>query len=206
MIFACDVDGVVANFTEGFSRLLYRLDGKDRLPIVKNNQAESWEWRDWYATDIIPRPELTSLLEEAWENHIKVKSNVLWSKLEPLFPDTMEMLNKASREHPIIFITRRDGPGAWAETSSWLHRWGIDNPMVYVIKPGEEKGDVCRKMGIKTIIDDSPKYAPELLKKGISVVMPMWEYNNEFLMTHLYKEKKLFAAIDLEQSLTVMGE
>jgi len=201
MIFACDVDGVIANFTEGFSRLLNKLDGKDRLPIVKDNQAETWEWRDWYALDEIPRDELDKLLEDAWENYIKKHGNSLWSGLKPLFPDAMEMLNKAAREHPIIFMTRRDGPGAWQETSSWLRRYGIDNPMIYVIKPGEEKGDVCRKLGIKTIIDDSPRYAPELLEKGINVVMPWWGYNEEYIDENYSKEPRLFPTVGLKQSL-----
>ena len=201
MVFGCDVDGVIANFTEGFSQLLYRLDGKDRLPIVKDNQAEAWEWRDWYALDIISRPELNRLLEDAWENHIKKYGNSLWSSLKPLFPDTMEMLNKAAREYPIIFMTRRDGPGAWQETSSWLRRYGVDNPMIYVIKPGEEKGDVCRKMGIRIIIDDSPKYTPELISRGIYVIMPRWEYNKKFMDS--YTGTRLFCTSDLKESLEV---
>ena len=91
------------------------------------------------------------------------------------------MLNREARKHPIMFMTRRDGPGAWQETSSWLHRYGIDEPLVYCIKPGEEKGAVCKRMGIKVIIDDSHKYAPELINNGVTVIMPRYPYNSKFL-------------------------
>lgn len=114
----------------------------------------------------------------------------------------MVTLNLFSREAPIIFMTRRDGPGAWQETSSWLRRYGIDNPMIYLIKPGEEKGDVCNRMGIKTIIDDSPKYAPELMSKGVDVIMPQWNYNKSFRNTYTSRTlSTLHPVNDLNEAL-----
>jgi len=204
MLYACDVDGVVAKFAQGFSLMLYTLDGKDRLPIIDNNDQEEWDWNTWYAHDKINRSELKSLIERAWEDHIKVRGNSIWSGLNPLYPDTMEMLNKEARDNPIVFMTRRDGPGAWQETSSWLHRYGIDNPMVYVIRPGEEKGDVCKKMGIDIIIDDSPIYAKELLSNGIKVVMPRFEYNKKFIREYYTNNENLYPVAGLEQSLRIV--
>lgn len=184
-MFACDVDGVVANFSLGFSTLLNEIDGKNRLPIIRNNNTKSWLWEEWYAMKEISRNDLHFLIEKTWEDNIKTKGNILWSGLKPLFPDAMNTLNLFSKEAPIVFITRRDGPGAWQETSAWLHRYGVDNPMVYIIRPGEEKGAVCRKMNITTIIDDSPTYAPELMQNGVDVIMPRWDYNKEFIQEYL---------------------
>ncbi len=200
-MFACDVDGVVADFAEGFSRLLNNLDGRDsKLPIILGNKSAEWDWNKWYAPDIISRPDLKNLIEEAWEGNIKKKGNVLWSGLKPLFPDSMQMLNIVAREAPIVFMSRRDGPGAWQETSAWLHRYGVDDPMVYIIKPGEEKSDICKRMGIKTIIDDSPNYALLLLLNKINVIMPMWDYNKEF-REERWMSQQLFPVSNLNEAL-----
>ena len=102
------------------------------------------------------------LIERTWEDHIKIRGNVLWSTLSPLFPKTMETLNKHAGKHPVMFITRRDRPSAWQETVSWLHRYGVDYPLVYVCKAGEDKSDICHIMRIVTIIDDSAIYAQHL--------------------------------------------
>ena len=125
--------------------------------------------------------EIDNLIEDAWENHIKKYSRALWSTLDPLYPQTMQHLNREAKNNPIVFMTRRDGPTAWKESVDWLERYGIEDPMVYCIKPGEEKGDVCKKMGIKFIIDDSHRYAPELMMKGVSVIMPRYKYNARYL-------------------------
>ena len=199
-MYGIDIDGVVANFSHGFSLLLYTLDGKDRLPIVENNDCRSWDWNEWYAQDEISRSELRMLIERAWEEHIKIRGNVLWNTLSPLFPDAMEALNKHAGKHPVMFITRRDGPGAWQETVSCLHRYGVDYPLVYVCKAGEEKSDICHRMRIDTIIDDSPKYAQELLDNDIQVIMPRWRYNKSF-RTINFTNEKLLPVGNLEDAL-----
>ncbi len=202
-MYAIDVDGVVADFAHGFSLLLYTLDGKDRLPIINDNACAGWDWNGWYAMDIISRAELKKLIERAWEDHIKTRNNSIWNSLNPLFPDTMEELNKHAREHPVVFITRRDGPGAWLETSEWLSRWGVDNPLVYVVKPGEEKSEACKKMGIDTIIDDSPTYAQELIDNDIMVIMPRWEYNKSF-RARRRESSNLLPVSSLKEALSVV--
>lgn len=202
-MYAIDVDGVVADFAHGFSLLLYTLDGKDRLPIVTDNKCKAWNWNEWYAMDEIGRDELKKLIERAWEDNIKTRVNAIWSNLTPLFPETMEQLNKNAKDHPVVFMTRRDGPGAWQETSAWLARWGVENPMVYIVKPGEEKSVACKKMGIDTIIDDSPVYAQELIDNDIMVIMPKWEYNKTF-RTIRKGHFNLLAVETLKEALSIV--
>jgi hypothetical protein len=101
--------------------------------------------------------------------------------MEALFPKDMEFLSKLAEEEPIIFVTRRDGKCPWQDTTQWLVSNGIKNPLVYVVRPGEEKGDVCKKLGIDVIIDDSPKYGEEILSHGHTLIMPIWEYNSKFI-------------------------
>ena len=202
-MYAIDIDGVVANFAHGFSLLLYTLDGKDRWPIVYDNNCKAWDWNEWYALDEISRTDLKALIERAWEEHIKKRVNAIWSNLNPLFPETMEELNKHSKDHPVVFMTRRDGPSAWQETSAWLSHWGIDNPMVYIVKPGEEKSEACKKMGIDTIIDDSPIYAQELIDNDIMVIMPRWEYNKSF-RTRKRESTNLLPVGTLKEALSIV--
>jgi hypothetical protein len=197
MAFVCDIDGVVANFCTGFSKLLHEM--RPEYPIVKPNDSFSWDWKEWYNGGIEKNPFLEEDLETLWEDNIKILPDVIWSKLDPLFP-MVELIDYAKRE-PLVFMTRRDGPRAWEETVDWLRYHGVMNPMVYAVKSGEEKGEVCKKMGLKTIIDDSPRNAVELLMNGINVVMPRWSYNQKFIKEYKNKANNLYVVNNLNEAL-----
>ena len=201
-MFACDIDGVVANFVNRFSKLLNKMDG--RCPILQNNnEAPTWDWKDWYAPEL-PREEVSRLIESAWNKIKSGTDSYFWCKdMEPLFPETMPLLARCAKEEPIIFITRRDGVNPWGDTILWLRRHDITNPLLYVVKPGEEKGDVCKKLGIDVIIDDAPKYADEILSHGHKLIMPIWKYNQDYLDENLLRQPNLYAANTLGEALTV---
>ncbi len=200
MAFVCDMDGVVADFGVVFSKVMNGI--RAEYPILKeHNEIKSWDWKEWYNGGVDNNPHLAEDLEYIWEKEIKVRPNIIWRNPEPLFPNAMENLNEYSLDEPIVFMTRRDGPRAWEETTDWLLKNGIDSPMVYVVGPGEEKGDVCKKLKMRTIIDDSPKNAVELLMKGINVIMPRWEYNKKFIKEFETKVDHLYIVSSLNEAL-----
>ena len=200
MAFVCDIDGVVADFCTGFSKLLNGM--RPEYPVLETpNESTSWDWKKWYNGGIEENPYLADDLEKLWETKIKVIPDVIWGKLDPLFPNAMGNLRDYARFEPLIFMTRRDGPMAWEETVDWLRRYGVKNPMVYVIKSGEDKGTVCKKLGLNTIIDDGPKNAIELLMKGINVVMPEWSYNKTFINEYRKKVDHLHVVKSLNEAL-----
>ncbi len=200
MAFVCDIDGVVADFGTTFSKILNGL--RSEYPIITDhNEILEWDWKNWYNGGVDNNPHLADDLEYIWEEEIKVRPNIIWRKPEPLFPNAMSELNEYAKSEPIVFMTRRDGPMAWEETSDWLRKHGIEYPMVYVVGPGEEKGDVCKKLKMRTIIDDSPRNAVELLMKGINVVMPRWTYNEEFIKAYERKVDHLYVVKSLNEAL-----
>lgn len=176
-LIAVDLDGVVCNWASGFSRLANSLDS--RAPLVIDNQCPEWEWKNWYGMPDLSRSERVHLIEETWRR-VKASSDFWYNAISPLFPQDMPYLSELSRRLPVIFMTRRDGRDAWGQSVRWLQTYGVPEPLVYCVRRGEEKGDLCLKMGIDFIIEDSPKYAPELLASGVNVVLIEWPYNKEF--------------------------
>ena len=197
MAFVCDIDGVVADFCGGFSRLMN--DRNSNYPIITGNNTDSWDWKKWYAP-LEDRDQVSDDIEDVWESVIKKEGYTIWHSLDPLFPTSMTTLNQYAKKEPIIFMTRRDGPSAWKETSDWLTNHGIENPMVYVVKSGEEKSNICKKLGINTIIDDSPSNAANLLGSGINVIMPKWKYNRNFI-AKCDMTDRLYVVTDLVEAL-----
>jgi len=174
---AVDLDGVVVNWAAGFSRLAKTLD--ERAPLILDNQCPEWEWKNWYGTPDLARSERVHLIEETWRR-IKASPDFWYKGVGPLFPETMPYLADLSRRLPILFMTRRDGINAWEQSCRWLHTYGITEPLVYCVRRGEEKGELCLKMGINFIVEDSPKYTPEILANGVNVILIEWPYNKEF--------------------------
>ena len=172
---ACDLDGIVTNFCLGFSQVVRRLtDG--RAPLVTSyDQVKSWQWKPWYWLG-----EFTDELnEQAWEwIHA---SPTFWRDLEPLFPDDMAYLASIARTKPVIFMTRREGLGVWEQTVLWLQNHGIEEPLVVRVRSGEEKWEICERMGIKVLIDDSPKTLVAAKEAGMDVLRVGWPYNEHLV-------------------------
>src|SRR3990170_7956993 len=94
-----------------------------------------------------------------------------------LFPDDMAYLASIARTEPVVFMTRREGLGVWEQTVLWLQNHGIEEPLVVRVRSGEEKWEICKKMGIKVLIDDSPKTLEAAKEAGMEAVKISWPYN-----------------------------
>jgi len=171
----CDLDGVIFNFSHGFSELANSIY-PDAPIITDNAQCLSWRWQDWYM-DAGERAE--EVVEGTWRD-IERRGWNFWANLPLLFPKEMDSLRDAYRQWPIVFMTRRDWNYAYVQTIKALQAKGIDEPLVVRVQSGEEKSHWAKKLGISVVIEDSPKYAEELLDNGISVVLVQWPYNQEF--------------------------
>lgn len=184
---ACDIDGVVANFCAGFSKLCHTLNPD--APIINYHDVTAWNWHDWYGHD--------DTIEEAWKIiRADPSQELFWLGLDPMFDLTY--LRSVYREWPVVFMTRRDGGLAWFQTAQWLGKQGIDEPLLYKVRSGEEKSKLCAKLGISTIIEDSPAYAQEALDAGMNVVLVTYQYN-----VHIPKQKRLRRVFNLERALIV---
>src|SRR3972149_3030766 len=172
---ACDMDGIVTNFSLGFSKVVNSLTN-GRAPLVTSyNEVKSWQWKPWYWKEGFTN----KLNERAWDwIHA---SPTFWRDLEPLFPDDMAYLASIARTEPVVFMTRREGLGAWEQTVLWLQSHGIEEPLVIRVRSGEEKWEICQRMGIQVLIDDNPKTLEAAKDVGLSVVTIDWPYNASVL-------------------------
>lgn len=187
---AVDLDGVVANFTRAFSTQAFTL--YPDAPIVDQRDATSWQWQKWYMGGSKRGHEV---IEGTWD-YIN-KNPQFWLTHEPLFPHQMDTLRTMSREQPLVFVTRRGfkDDRTFHFTQQWLRMQDVPTPLLRTVRGGEEKEDFLQKMGIRVIIEDSPKYTPGLLAAGVSVVLLDWPYNQAVSGT--------FRVYDLAQGLNV---
>lgn len=182
MIVAVDLDGVVTNWAKGFSTLCNIIN--PLAPIIEDNNCPAWVWQDWYGEKQgIEGKKRDEIIENAWEMAHGVP--FFWTDLDELFPEDMPRLREHYREWPIVFMTRREGVEPMVQTWSWLHARGVEEPLIIRVRSGEEKGEWCKKLGITTIIEDSPKYADEILEKGVKLIMLKWPYNEQWRLENI---------------------
>lgn len=194
--FAVDLDGVVCNWARAFSELCNEID--DRAPVITDNACPAWRWQTWYWD---AGPKAKAIIEEAWKL-IKTALPTFWENVDPLFPDAMPLLAEMSDTQPLIFITRRDGPEVWKQTTNWLRRYGVREPLVYCVKSGEEKSEVMDKLGLDLIIEDSPVYVvKDLLPAGKQVILIDWLYNQGVWGDNLIRVRDLKTALELGKGI-----
>lgn len=135
---AFDLDGVLANFIRGFTRIGNRLF---RTPVGDATSHQAWMFEHF--------PELgldKSMCEEIWRQ--LDKSPTFWADLDPMNTSVMDRINGIQNK---IFVTNRRGIDPQGQSEAFLERWGVTNPRVVV---AADKGRVAQEYGITAIIDD----------------------------------------------------
>src|SRR3990170_7774039 len=138
---ACDLDGVVTNFALAFSQQARFLD--NRAPIVDYDDVESWDWHTWYMKG---HPEASRIIEDTWRYIRSNRHSTFWQTPIPLY--SLETLQEVYRTWPVVFVSRRDGGWAYQDTIAWLVKHGVSEPLLYLCRSGEEKHEICAKLGI----------------------------------------------------------
>ena len=137
-VVAFDIDGVLANFTLGFTRMAALLGLVEAE--WSNNQQKTWDFPFhvdpvWRAVDENPR---------------------FWLDLEPLAGahDRM-MMNDLAERVQIIYATHRHG-SAEQQTVKWLERYGFPDGPVFL---NSDKGALYKSLGDQLLaaIDDKPE-------------------------------------------------
>lgn len=163
-----DIDGVMADFVHGFTRLGEELYG---LPVISNGEQEDWSWSGsgWCT----PEQE-----NEIWET-LKIR-RTFWRYLPTLSNVSKADLALVASVHltqPLVFVTSRPGLMAWQQTVDWLEEREILEPLVVRTTRTLRKSTVCRNLGLSAAIEDSPAQLEELYKAGIETVKIRWPYN-----------------------------
>lgn len=142
-----DVDGVLANFTYGFSLLANEMFG---FPVVHTHEQPTWNFSG--------EGRLTKVQESAVWTRIR-QTVGWWEGLQPLVsPSVFCRISNLGGHHEVLFTTSRVSsvtpPGA--ETKAWLHTLGVLLPSV-IVSP--KKGEIARAVGATHSLEDKAENA-----------------------------------------------
>lgn len=157
-----DVDGVLADFTKGFTEVAYRMYGTpvrfmtdmayyNDFGLDDEQVAEVWRyisaWRDW------------------------------WSNLLPLVsPEVFYQIQNLARLNQVYFVTNRyhGTPSTQNQTVRFLQWHGIESPSVIVSK---HKAEVARALRVQFSIEDKAENASEIADVDVRSYLIDRRYN-----------------------------
>lgn len=157
---ACDIDGVLANFSDSYASLLHKETG-----IVFPKCSDTWPV-DWFWER---KMGVTSKQEKSvWDGSI-LSSKSFWRNLDALdgsTPAIYRLNNMAQQGDQIFFITNRPGLCSKYQTERWLYDLGMSYPTVLV---AADKLPLLKALKIDFFIDDRPETIQEV---GLDASVP----------------------------------
>ena len=142
-----DMDGVVADFNEGFTDLMRTKLGKP-VPSCSDTFPDVWEYH---------KPYVAAAEEEFLWSYVNASSSGFWDNLSPCAGAMRGLLKIAASLHDNYFITTRTGTGAKRQTELWLCRRGIPLPSVLIAPDPSSKGRLAAGLALDMFIDDRPE-------------------------------------------------
>lgn len=151
MKLACDLDGVLASFTDAYTSLLISISGRDLFPkdfLLNPAFPPEWDYdRRFGYTE--------GEISETWQR-IK-ESEDFWQELYPLpgaYAAVKQLDWLAASGHHVYFLTSRAGKTAKRQSEQWLSGLGMACPTVLVVEHGWEKIRLVQGLNVNTFIDD----------------------------------------------------
>ena len=187
---AVDLDGVLAEFSEAFSRLVSERYG---TPILRSDQVPSWDWNG-----VLTKEQM----DYGWD--AVRSSDTFWGSLAPLAPSSVfATLASYQKAIPIVFITSRIGRHVYDQSAMWLERMGIENPLLVVVPEGWSKASITRDWPLTAVIEDAPEQALALAENDTWVYLVGYLYNRNVRHANIIRckdtEDALARAIKLWQ-------
>lgn len=178
-----DVDGILAEFEQGYAELIMKVTGKDLFgepkPWWPHGDPPVWYWTQHFG--------YTQSEDNACWTVIK-NDKYFWEGL-PSLPGVGAFLRcKAlySGEHEIYFVTNRLGIDPKGQTERWLQRaLMLNNPTVLV---SEEKGAACKALHLDCYIDDKKENVIDAFVNG------RWVEKGGAKQTRVYRLKRAYNA------------
>jgi 5'(3')-deoxyribonucleotidase len=148
LILGIDIDGVLADFNNGFAERLRSITGRDLLPEDVTSPP-TWNWPQHYGyTD----PEVAATWEHCW------KDDEFWRDLSAL-GRVDEFFDDIIYGNDIYFITARIGVDVKRQTEDWLEMYGFQSPTVLI---AYDKGPLAKALKLTHFIDDRDKNCEEV--------------------------------------------
>jgi len=204
-IVGVDVDGVLANWNEGFRSLLASTTMRSLIP-------EGFDPPVW---DYAPHYGYTA--EECKATYARMAaSDFFWYGLAPLRGARAFATELSDRERSgeidLYFITQRVGLNVKAQTEQWLRKFCTRQTVPTVLIAAHGKIGIAKDLGLTHFIDDKREtcVAMATMKPRVSVFMPERAYNvGDFYpsgLTMLAKDDYAPFVTALDDYIAVFGE
>lgn len=167
-VIGLDIDGVLADFNEGYRKVLTTVTGKDRFNGEVDPPCWSYEKHYGYTEAEVHR---------AWE--VIMADAGFWERLNP-YDYTPALLNRVediAREQraEVYFITSRPGVEVKDQTERWLLRHGYgdwEHPTVLIARGA--KGPLAYSLGLTHFVDDRIENIESVLDNSPGTLTRLW--------------------------------
>lgn len=181
-----DVDGVLADFAYGFTRLRNQFL-PEAEPVLPQSVQQVWEE---CSDNAVPGN------KETWGD---IRDSLyFWEELPALATDEeFQRMRDLMWGNDVYFVTAREGYRAKQQTEAWLRLNGIPNATVVMTA---NKAAFMRIVGITHAIDDHPLFVRDMaLVTGTSVYLKDMPYNQEWdaLSAGVLRVPSLTAFLDI---------
>lgn len=147
-----DVDGVVADWTKGFTELANGLWGPGTCPELQESTAPSWI----SARQFTPG----GRFDDTWE--ALLRTPMWWASLKPMVgTDMFQRIARLTMQVPVYFVTNRWHylePANW-QTTCWLRQYGVPNASVICTR---DKGPAAYLLHTTHSIEDKLENARDI--------------------------------------------
>lgn len=179
-----DIDGVLANFVRGFTRVAHDLYG---TPVCDSTAQATW-FIDEFAQVCLTAEQCNFEDGPIW--HAIKASTDFWSELDPLNPSVMSRINRLPHK---IFVTNRYGRNVLRQTHWWLSLKGIIDPQVIVTA---DKAAAMKAYRVVAHIDDAVSNCESLRTIVPYVAMLHMPYNLDYHLTWKAKGGEIVLSVD----------
>lgn len=197
MKFGIDIDGVLANFTDHYAKLITEECGV-HFPPNSNTWPTVWYWEREVLIPQFGKEEATRIEKAVWA---KINSSSFWREL-PTLPGAKEAFERMKElryaGHQIYFITQRPGAFAKFQTEGWFASNGFPSATVLVADDEQHKGALAAALGLDIFIDDKPANCvaiASVLPDTCRVMLVSAPYNVEFFDARIERVPHLNVAL-----------
>jgi uncharacterized HAD superfamily protein len=181
-----DIDGVLANFIEGFRMEYAHVHGRV-FPI----EYEDIRWDDLWD-------------EKVWA---EIKKSKGWWTMLTAIPErrVFRRISMMANHHDIYYVTARPGYHAKAQTETWLRLQGVEDPTVVM---SNKKGEIAKSIKADYSIEDKAGNAAFIAyfspnTKSFIIDRPYNQFDPKVIGSKVIRVKEIeqfLAAIDLENA------
>lgn len=200
-IIGVDVDGILADFSAGYAKVLIKTSGRDLFPC-KPYDPPCWYWAEPLG---YTKEEDTVALD--W---VKQSEN-FWQNLEP-YADAGSVIDRLWKlqalGHDVYFITNRPGINSKRQTERWIwERTAVLMPAPTVLV-SEHKGMSAAALELTHYIDDKPSNCTDVIKhRGLKTLVYLMDrsWNAEGAGTYVTRVKSVHEMLDAVEGKVTVG-